>query len=195
MPVGTVISDADTGELIADLDHDGARALLAKGGKGGLGNLHFKSSVNRAPRQFTPGEAGEQAPPRARTARCSPTSACWACPTPASRPSIRAVSAARPKVADYPFTTLHPHLGVVRVDDGPQLRHRRHPRADRGRGRGRGARAPVPAAPAAHAAAAASGRHRAVRPGCDPVREAKAIVEELKQVRPGAATTSRAGWC
>ena len=60
VPVGTVIMNADTGQLIADLDHDAARALMAKGGKGGLGNLHFKSSTNRAPRQTTPGEQGEQ---------------------------------------------------------------------------------------------------------------------------------------
>src|SRR5439155_1363381 len=59
-PVGTVIADAETGELVADLAEHGARALLAKGGQGGLGNLHFKSSTNRAPRQSTPGEAGEQ---------------------------------------------------------------------------------------------------------------------------------------
>src|SRR5690242_6210625 len=60
VPVGTVITDADTGESIADLAHDGQRALLARGGQGGLGNIHFKSSVNRAPRQSTPGEKGEQ---------------------------------------------------------------------------------------------------------------------------------------
>ena len=84
VPVGTVITDADTGELIADLAADGAQALVAKGGKGGLGNIHFKSSINRAPRQFTPGEKGEKRRLRLELG-CSPTSGCSACRTPASR--------------------------------------------------------------------------------------------------------------
>ena len=115
VPVGTVIRDEDSGELLADLAQDGQRALLAKGGKGGLGNLHFKSSTNRAPRQSTPGEPGEERR-LALELRVLADVGLLGMPNAGKSTFIRAVSAARPKVADYPFTTLHPNLGVVRVD-------------------------------------------------------------------------------
>jgi GTP-binding protein len=114
MPVGTVITDLNTGELIADLTHDGEKALLAKGGAGGLGNLHFKSSTNRAPRQFTPGEPGEQRELQLELKVLADVGL-LGMPNAGKSTFIRTVSAARPKVADYPFTTLHPNLGVVRV--------------------------------------------------------------------------------
>ena len=116
VPVGTVIRDADSGNVIADLATDGERALLAAGGKGGLGNLNFKSSVNRAPRQFTRGEQG-QARHLEMELRVLADVGLLGMPNAGKSTFIRAVSSARPKVADYPFTTLHPNLGVVRVDE------------------------------------------------------------------------------
>ena len=116
VPVGTVIRDEDDGALVADLAKDGARALLARGGQGGLGNVHFKSSVNRAPRQFTRGEPGESRN-LALELRVLADVGLLGLPNAGKSSFIRAVSSARPKVADYPFTTLNPALGVARVGD------------------------------------------------------------------------------
>lgn len=116
MPVGTVITDLNSGEVIADLARDGEKALLAKGGKGGLGNLHFKSSTNRTPRQCTPGEEGERRELQLELKVLADVGL-LGMPNAGKSTFIRAVSAARPKVADYPFTTLHPNLGVVRVSE------------------------------------------------------------------------------
>jgi len=114
MPVGTLIRDEESGALVADLAKDGARALLARGGKGGLGNVHFKSSINRAPRQFTRGEPGESHR-LALELRVLADVGLLGLPNAGKSTFIRAVSSARPKVADYPFTTLEPSLGMVRV--------------------------------------------------------------------------------
>ncbi len=116
MPVGTVIYNQATDEIMADLAADGQKVLLAKGGKGGLGNLHFKSSTNRAPRQKTNGEQGEEFELRLEL-RVLADVGLLGLPNAGKSTLIRAISSARPKVADYPFTTLHPNLGVVRVDD------------------------------------------------------------------------------
>ena len=180
MPVGTVITDAETGETLADLDADDKKVLIAQGGKGGLGNLHFKSSTNRAPRQFTPGEEGQRRELRLEL-RVLADVGLLGLPNAGKSTLIRAVSAARPKVADYPFTTLQPNLGVVRVDANRSF-----------------VIADIPGLIEGAAEGAGLG-HRFLRhlqrtrlllhlvdiapfdPAADPVRDAKAIVEELRK--------------
>ncbi|WP_426663309.1 Obg family GTPase CgtA [Rhodanobacter aciditrophus] len=112
VPVGTVVTNVDTDEVIGDLTAHGQRLLVAQGGKGGLGNIHFKTSVNRAPRQFTNGTPGESRELKLEL-RLLADVGLLGFPNAGKSTFIRAVSAATPRVADYPFTTLHPNLGVV----------------------------------------------------------------------------------
>ena len=114
MPVGTLISDCNSGEIIADLTEHGQTVLMAKGGEGGWGNIHFKSSTNRAPRQKTEGKPGEQRELKLELKVLADVGL-LGMPNAGKSTFITAVSNARPKIADYPFTTLHPNLGVVRV--------------------------------------------------------------------------------
>jgi len=114
MPVGTLIADHLTGEIIADLTEHGQVELLAKGGEGGWGNIHFKSSTNRAPRQKGDGKPGERRELRLELKVLADVGL-LGMPNAGKSTFITAVSNARPKIADYPFATLHPNLGVVRV--------------------------------------------------------------------------------
>jgi GTP-binding protein len=190
VPIGTTIVDDDTGEVLGDLTADGQSLLVARGGKGGWGNQRFKSSVNRTPRKATPGLPGE-----ARTLRLElkllADVGLLGLPNAGKSTLIRAVSAARPKVADYPFTTLHPQLGVVSV--GPLKSF---------------VMADIPGLIEGAAEGAGLGirflkhlqRTRLLlhlvdiappNPGDDPVEGARAIVRELKKFSPELARKPR----
>ncbi len=180
VPVGTVFTDIDSGEVVADLAANGQQVCLARGGKGGLGNIHFKSSINRAPRQHTLGEPGE-AFELAMELKVLADVGLLGMPNAGKSTFIRAVSAARPKVADYPFTTLAPNLGVVRVDSERSFVIADIPGLIEGAAEGAGL---------GHQFLRHLQRTRLLlhlvdvspRWGAgDPVREARAIVEELKK--------------
>jgi len=190
MPVGTVISDLNTGEIVADLAEHDQKVLIAKGGKGGLGNLHFKSSTNRAPRQKTNGEPGEEFE-LVLELRVLADVGLLGLPNAGKSTLIRAISAARPKVADYPFTTLHPNLGVVRVDNEKSFVMADVPGLIEGAADGAGLGIRF----LKHLQRTRILLHLVdiapIDPDSNPVRDAKAIVNELVKYDPALADKPR----
>jgi len=180
VPVGTVVSDKSSGQMLVDLSEHGQRAQMAKGGNGGLGNVHFKSSMNRAPRQCTKGEPGEEFELYLELKVLADVGL-LGMPNAGKSTFIRSVSAAKPKVADYPFTTLHPNLGVVRVDAERSFVIADIPGIIEGAAEGAGLGHQF----LRHLARTSLLLHLVdVAPfdeAIDPVHEAKAIVEELRK--------------
>jgi GTP-binding protein len=182
VPVGTVVYDVDTEEMLGDLTQDGDRVMVARGGKGGLGNQRFKSSTNRAPRKSTPGTSGEKRELRLELKLLADVGL-LGMPNAGKSTLIAAVSAARPKIADYPFTTLHPNLGVVYVGQ-----HQSFVMAD------------IPGLIEGAADGAGLQRTRLLLhlvdiappdPEADPVVDARAIAGELKKFSPELAKRER----
>jgi GTP-binding protein len=190
VPIGTVVREADTGEEMGDLVTEGQTLLVARGGKGGWGNQRFKSSTNRAPRQFGSGLPGEKRTLELELKLIADVGL-LGLPNAGKSTLIRAVSAARPKVADYPFTTLHPNLGVVSCGE-----HRSFLMAD------------IPGVIEGAAEGAGLGlqflrhlqRTRVLLhlvdmappdPEADPVKDARAIVNELKKFSKELAAKPR----
>jgi GTP-binding protein len=180
MPVGTILSDAETGEVLCELLKPGEQLMIAKGGDGGFGNLRFKSSTNRAPRTKTPGWPGERKSLKLEL-KVLADIGLLGMPNAGKSTLIAAVSNARPRIADYPFTTLHPNLGVVRLGPEQSLVIADLPGLIEGAAEGAGL---------GHLFLRHLQRTRLLLhvvdlapfdEGVDPVAQAKAIVEELRK--------------
>jgi GTP-binding protein len=190
MPVGTIITDAETGEVLYELLVPGETIMIAKGGDGGFGNMRFKSAINRAPRQKTPGWLGEKKELKLELKVLADVGL-LGMPNAGKSTFIAAVSNARPKIADYPFTTLHPNLGVVRVGPEQSFVVADVPGLIEGASEGAGL---------GHLFLRHLQRTRLLLhvvdfapfdENVDPVQQAKAIVAELKKYDPGLHSKPR----
>jgi len=190
MPVGTILKDFETGEVIAELLNPGQKVLICKGGDGGFGNLHFKTSTNRSPKQKTPGWPGESRKLKLEL-RVLADVGLLGMPNAGKSTLIASISNARPKIADYPFTTLQPNLGVVRVAPEKSFVVADVPGLIEGAAEGAGL---------GHQFLRHLQRTRLllhmvdIAPfdeAVDPVAQARAIVAELKKYDPGLAEKPR----
>ena len=183
MPVGTILIDAETDQVLYELLEPGQKIMIAKGGDGGFGNMRFKSAINRAPRQKTPGHPGERKTLKLELKVLADVGL-LGMPNAGKSTLISAISNARPKIADYPFTTLHPNLGVVRVGPSQSFVVADVPGLIEGASEGAGL---------GHQFLRHLQRTRLLLhlvdlapfdEGIDPVTQAKAIVAELKKFDP-----------
>jgi GTP-binding protein len=190
MPVGTILTDAQSGQVVAELLTPGDKVLICKGGDGGFGNLHFKTSTNRSPRQKTPGWPGEAKKLKLEL-RVLADVGLLGMPNAGKSTLIAAISNAKPKIADYPFTTLHPNLGVVRVAPEKSFVVADVPGLIEGAAEGAGL---------GHQFLRHLQRTRLLLhmvdfapfdDGVDPVQQARAIVAELKKYDPALAAKPR----
>lgn len=190
VPVGTVVSDIETSEQLGDLTRAGQRLLVATGGKGGWGNTRFKSSTQRAPRRAGPGLPGERRE-LALELKLIADVGLLGLPNAGKSTLIRAVSAARPKVADYPFTTLHPNLGVVMVSPGRSFVMADIPGLIEGAAEGAGLGTRF----LKHLQRTRVLLHlidiAPPDPDADPVKDARAIIAELKKFAASLASKER----
>ncbi len=176
-PSGTTVYDEETGETLFDFTEDGQTWLAAKGGRGGRGNQHFATATHQAPTEHEAGKPGDFKKLRLEL-RLLADVGLVGYPNAGKSTLISRISAARPKIADYPFTTLEPNLGVVQMPDLRHLRCGRYSRAHRRRARRKGSGNPVPEACGTHESSGASGRHVRDRPR--PVHDFETLMKELE---------------